>query len=139
MKKLLAIVIVALFVAPMAMGANHVVNMTGNTYVPGTLTVTQGDSVTWTNSDAVTHTVTDTSGAFNSGNILAGGSWGKRFTVIGQYGYKCNFHPAMVGTLIVTPVYTIPSMTTYGLALLALLLIASTVLVLRRKRAGAVA
>jgi plastocyanin len=34
------------------------VSITGNTFTPGTLTIHTGGKVTWTNNDAVNHTVT---------------------------------------------------------------------------------
>jgi plastocyanin len=140
MRKLLAVAIAVLFVTSMAMAAEHDVDISGFAYNPDTLVVEQGDVVTWTNNDAALHTVTDTSGAFASGDIAgSGGTWSYQFTTIGQFDYTCDYHPSMMGVVIVTPMYTIPSMTTYGLALLALLLIVSTVFVVRRKRAGAVA
>ncbi len=139
MKKLVLLAIAALFVSPMVMAADVGVHIEDDVFIPPVITVEQGDSVTWTNLGLLVHTVTDTSGAFNSGDIAPGASWGYRFTVIGEYGYECTHSIGMVGTVIVTPMYTIPTMTIYGLGILALLLIGSTVWVLRRKRAGSVA
>jgi len=138
MKKLLGIAIAVLCLAPMAMSANLAVNIQGNAYDPALVVVTVGDTVTWTNNDAVLHTVTG-SGSFTSGDISSGGgTWSYVFDTPGKFDYTCDYHPAMEGTVFVN-VYTIPTMTTYGLALLALLLIVSSVYVIRRKKASAVA
>jgi plastocyanin len=87
---------------------------------PDRVKVKVGDEVLWTNTSAITHTVTDdTSKArdpkdamlpqgappFNSGSIDPGGQWRFRFTVPGRYKYFCMPHEAMgmLGEVEVVP------------------------------------
>jgi len=77
-------------------------------FAPDKVTVVIGvnSTVTWTNNDNAAHTVTSTnltSGtpAFDSGNLAAGQSFTYNFTSSGTYGYKCNYHAWMTGTIVV--------------------------------------
>ena len=80
------------------------VNISGFAFTPASLTVKVGVKVTWTNKDAATHTVTSDNGAFtSSGNLGAGESYVFTFTAVGTYPYHCAVHPAMKGTVVVTP------------------------------------
>jgi plastocyanin len=72
-------------------------------FSPKTLTVSPGASVTVTNDDAVTHTLTSTTGAFNVGDVAKNAS--AHFTAPmkpGTYTYRCNIHQFMTGTLVVS-------------------------------------
>jgi len=80
------------------------VSMSQIKFVPETLTVAVGTTVTWTNEDTVQHNVTADDGTFDSGPIAPGGTFSFTFTTAGTYAYKCTIHqPDMVGTIIVTP------------------------------------
>ncbi|WP_307846569.1 cupredoxin domain-containing protein [Actinospica durhamensis] len=73
-------------------------------FSPATLTVAAGSTVTVTNKDSVTHTVTssDSPKAFNTGDVPAGTT--TTFTApskAGTYAYTCTIHPYMHGTLTV--------------------------------------
>lgn len=65
----------------------------------GSLTITAGTTVTWTNNDATTHTVTADDGSFDSGDIAAGGKYSRKFTTTGTFAYHCSFHPMMTATV----------------------------------------
>jgi plastocyanin len=72
-------------------------------FVPATLTVKPGATVTVVNHDAVAHTVTASKGAFNTGDIAPGKT--VTFTApmtAGSFSYICNIHQYMTGTLIVS-------------------------------------
>ncbi len=56
----------------------------------------------WTNQDDMTHTVTATNGAFDSGDLDKDGQFSFTFTKAGTFNYACNFHPNMKGTITVT-------------------------------------
>jgi plastocyanin len=71
-------------------------------YVPSTLTVKVGTSVTWINHDSTAHTVTSTTGAFGSGNMNSGAVYTFTFNASGNYTYYCKYHPWMKGEIIVT-------------------------------------
>ena len=65
------------------------------------VTVTPGTTVTWTNNDGASHTVTDDSGAFESQTLNEGQSYSHAFNTAGFFHYHCAFHPSMVGTVTV--------------------------------------
>ncbi len=73
----------------------------GVSFTPSTITITAGTMVTWTNKDAVEHTVTSYSGAFDSGSISVNGNFSHLFTAAGTYPYYCTIHPSMTGSVIV--------------------------------------
>ncbi len=70
-------------------------------FLPSTLVVSVGTTVTVTNDDSVGHTWTSTTGAFNSGPLAPGASYSHTFTVAGTYPYRCDVHPFMTGTIVV--------------------------------------
>jgi plastocyanin len=73
-------------------------------YHPAQLTVQVGDTVTWTNNDAVGHTATSDPGApaaFDSSTIAPSGTFQFTFDVAGTYAYHCAIHASMHGTVVV--------------------------------------
>jgi len=73
----------------------------GFNFAPATLTVAVGASVTWTNNDAATHTVTSNTTAFDSGDMTQGKSFTFKFTTAGTYAYHCIYHSNMTGIIVV--------------------------------------
>lgn len=73
----------------------------GMAFSPATINVTAGTTITWTNKDAVTHTVTSTTGIFNSGSLSTGKTYSQMFSGTGTYPYFCSLHSGMTGTVIV--------------------------------------
>jgi plastocyanin len=59
------------------------------------------NTVTWINNDNVPHTVTSTSGEFDSGNLNSGAAFTYTFTKPGTYNYVCSYHSWMKGTVTV--------------------------------------
>lgn len=82
-----------------AVAATHAVTISGFAFSPSSITINVGDRVTWTNSDAVTHTATATNGAFDTGDIDEGQSRSVKFTKPGTYAYVCTPHPTMTGSI----------------------------------------
>ncbi len=70
-------------------------------FTPSSLTVSVGETVTWTNKHSMTHTATSDNGSFDSGNLAPGETFSFTFETAGTYTYKCNVHPSMTGTIIV--------------------------------------
>lgn len=73
-------------------------------YVPKEVTVKKGGTVTWINSDSVTHTVTKKGGPgpeFDSGNMEMDATFGQKFGVAGTIDYVCTIHPNQTGTITV--------------------------------------
>lgn len=83
-----------------ARGATHTVEIGDGFFSPASLTVTVGDTVTWTNADDSPHTVT-ASGAFDSGNLNGGQTFSHTFDEIGTFTYVCLYHDEMVATITV--------------------------------------
>lgn len=72
---------------------------------PQVIKVKAGTTVTWTNTDDVSHTVTAdkaSSNAPDSTLFAKGGSYSFQFNAAGTYTYHCVPHPYMHGTVIVT-------------------------------------
>ncbi len=69
---------------------------------PGSVSVTTGATVTWTNNDTTIHTVTADDGSFNSGNIAIGATYSRAFSSAGTFSYHCTIHPEMTGKVVVT-------------------------------------
>ena len=72
-------------------------------FAPASLSVHTGETVTWTNMDDVSHTVSADNDAFDSGAFGAGASFQLTAGAPGTYTYFCQIHPFMKGTLTVTP------------------------------------
>jgi len=94
-----------------ASATNHQVQVGSNFFNPSALTVSSGDTVTWTqvsgahNVNGSLTTFPSNPAGFSSGAV-AGGTWtySFQFTVAGVYNYQCDPHiPSMVGTVTVTP------------------------------------
>ena len=69
---------------------------------PRTLTVKAGTKVTWTNHDAVAHSVNFSSGRINSKTLDQHAKFSHTFAAPGTYKYICAIHPFMHGTIVVT-------------------------------------
>lgn len=70
-------------------------------FSPSSITITAGETVKWTNNDAMTHTVTSNDGLFESGDLANGSSFSKKFPDKGTFNYHCTYHVGMTGTVIV--------------------------------------
>jgi plastocyanin len=88
---------------PARAGTTHAIQVVDFAFAPAGLTVTVGDTVTWTNMDAVAHTATSTTGAFDSGTLDQGESFSLTVTSAGTFDYLCTPHPSMTGRIIVEP------------------------------------
>lgn len=106
MKRLLLVVGLLFLLAPAQAAADtqHVA-IENYAYSPATLTVSVGDTVTWTNHDQASHNVVTTSApaAFQSPMLATGESWSFTFTVPGTYAYYCSVHPDMRAQVVVQP------------------------------------
>ena len=91
--------------APAASGAAAKVDATGFTFTPATLTIAKGTTVTFTNGDAATHTVTSGTNGTKDGKfdkqIEQGASTTITFDTPGTYQYFCTIHASMKGTITV--------------------------------------
>ena len=72
-------------------------------YVPPSLSVASGTTVTWTNTDQEQHTVSSDDGhTFASSAFGPGQTFQFTAGAPGTYPYTCRIHPFMHGTLTVT-------------------------------------
>jgi plastocyanin len=83
------------------LAADHAVAISGFAFSPATVSVTVGDTVTWTNSDAQGHTATADGGALDTGTIGNAQSGTITFSTAGSFPYHCSIHPDMTGTVVV--------------------------------------
>lgn len=70
-------------------------------FAPADLQVNVGDTVTWTNLDTTSHTITEDNGAFDSGSVAGEQTFEFTFETAGEFAYHCDFHPGMTGTVTV--------------------------------------
>ena len=97
-------------IAPSAFAAHHEVTITNapgsstpgcepNCFVPSTVTIEVGDTVTWDNTDTAAHTATagsaadGPSGVFDSSLIMVGQSYSYTADTAGTFDYFCIVHP----------------------------------------------
>ena len=70
-------------------------------FSPNAITLKAGQTVTFTNNDAVTHTSTSTTDAWESGELAPGARYDVTLQQPGTYAYQCDIHPFMRGTLVI--------------------------------------
>ncbi len=77
-------------------------------FIPSSVTVAVGGTVTWFNGDTAAHTVTSGTttdgpdGIFDSNLFLVDASFSHTFEEVGAYDYFCIVHPWMTGTVKVS-------------------------------------
>lgn len=81
-------------------GANEVF-IQGMAFNPATISVTAGTTITWTNKDAIAHTVTSNTNLFNSGSIGTNATFSYTFATAGSFSYYCAIHPSMTASVTV--------------------------------------
>ncbi len=91
----------ALVLAAPAATATTTVQIKGSGFAPATVTINQGDSVTWTNADTINHQVVANLGSFASPILKPGKSWTHTFNHGGTFHYHDSLHPALKGTVTV--------------------------------------
>ena len=80
---------------------------TSECYLPSLLTIETDTTVIWENNDNAAHLATSGTpdggpdGVFDSGMIMAGGTFEHEFIDSGEFQYYCLVHPWMVATVIV--------------------------------------
>jgi plastocyanin len=86
-------------------GAQATVEMLDDRFVPPTLTIKAGTTVTWVNKGANWHNISAVDGSFTSALIQPGNTFSVTFTTPGTYKYICRQHArhGMIGTIVVEP------------------------------------
>jgi len=114
----LVVFAIGLFAVPQAFADVTIENAAGSAspgcedtadgcFIPSTVTVSVGETITWSNTDTAAHTATagspsdGPSGVFDSSLIMSGGSYSYTADTEGTFDYLCMVHPWMIGTVIV--------------------------------------
>jgi len=92
----------ATLLAPLALAADHTVDIAGFAFSPQSITIKVGDTVTWANADAQSHTATADDGSWETGTIGGNTSKSVTFSTAGTFAYHCSIHRQMTATLVVT-------------------------------------
>ncbi len=82
--------------------AEHAVTIKNVKFSPAALTIKVGETVVWTNSDDLDHTVVEDDGSFKSESFGHGKTFTHTFDAKGKFKYSCSYHPRMKGTITVT-------------------------------------
>ena len=93
--------VLALGVVGSVLAAEESVTIENFAFDPADLTVSVGDTVTWSNKDTAAHTATGDGGAFDTGTIASGAAKSVTFSKAGTFTYHCRIHPAMTGRIVV--------------------------------------
>jgi plastocyanin len=86
-------------------GAQSAVGLEGTRFDPADVDIAAGDTVTFTNNDPYSHTVTSADGSsieFDSGEIGQGVTFEQTFETAGTYEIFCKIHPTMRATITVS-------------------------------------
>jgi LPXTG-motif cell wall-anchored protein len=70
-------------------------------FTPGTITINQGDTVTWNNNGPTPHSAKANDGSFDTGILKKGQSGSHTFKEAGTFSYFCQPHPFMKATVVV--------------------------------------
>ena len=107
MKNILLISFVLVFIGGCEKSSNPVadddssttnaVTIANNAFSPSTLTISIGETVTWTLTNG-THTVVSDDFTPVAGSLS---TYSHQFDTAGEFAYKCGIHSSMTGTIIV--------------------------------------
>src|SRR6188472_678042 len=81
--------------------ATATVQITATRFVPGTVTITAGDSVTWRNADKASHQVVANGGQFASPILAPGKTYTHQFARGATIHYHDALQPSRRGTVVV--------------------------------------
>ncbi len=77
----------------------HIVEITGFKFIPDSLTVKAGDTITWINKDIVPHTASADDNSFDTGELKQDESGSITVSSDQTISYFCKFHPSMKAKL----------------------------------------
>jgi plastocyanin len=78
------------------------VDIHGFQFVPVRVDAQVGDTIEWTNKDFAPHTASDAGGEWTTASLNNGAIGRVVVKTPGTFVYRCNFHPQMTGTIVVT-------------------------------------
>lgn len=80
--------------------SGNAVIISGMQFGTASLAIKAGTTVTWTNNDNLTHTVTADDGSFTSGNLNYHDTYSHTFSSVGTYHYHCIYHSNMKADVV---------------------------------------
>jgi Cupredoxin-like domain len=103
MKRLLMLIPAVLFfaAAPSAVAATKNVAIARSGFLPASVTIDVGDTITWTNNDTVNRSVVSDAGLFSSGILTPGQSYSNTFNQNGTFRYRDGTRNAVRARIIV--------------------------------------
>ena len=87
---------------PAVAGGPASVTIADFTFTPEVVSVPVGSAVTWTNNDALGHSIVASDDSFSSETLDGGATFQFTFDAPGDHAYFCGIHPTMTGTVTVT-------------------------------------
>jgi plastocyanin len=94
--------------APATAASSHTVSITKAGFVPATLSIPNGDSVTWKNNDTTSHQIVSDNGSFATTRVLGPGESATRvFPQAGTFTYHDASNTALKGTVNVREVRSV--------------------------------
>ncbi|WP_306256807.1 cupredoxin family copper-binding protein [Pararhizobium sp. IMCC21322] len=91
----------AICLAGIAQAADIKADIKGMAFSPATITVSVGDTITFTNRDGAPHTATAADGSFTTATLRKGKSETIAFDSAGTFAFFCKIHRGMKGTIVV--------------------------------------
>ncbi|MHB8579872.1 MAG: cupredoxin domain-containing protein [Ignavibacteriaceae bacterium] len=90
---------------PVSTPTTNQIIMQNIAFIPDSLTISKGTTITWINKDAMTHTVTSgtpilQTGLFDSGDMMQSQSFSYKFDSTGTFKYFCKVHPSLMQAVI---------------------------------------
>jgi len=84
----------------------NAVKISNFAFVPQSIAIKAGESVTWTNEDSVQHQIAADPGQpdivnLSSPSMNNGATYSYTFSKAGTWTYHCSIHPSMKGTVVV--------------------------------------
>jgi plastocyanin len=79
--------------------ASATVSMGDNFFSPASVSIAEGDTVTWANNGQAPHSATADNGSFDTGVFNSGQSRSHTFSRAGTFAYFCTVHANMRGTV----------------------------------------
>jgi plastocyanin len=99
---MLAVAVTALAVAgPAGAATTKAVNIFGSTFSPKSVTITEGDTITWVNRDNANHQILADKGQFVSAILRPRQTFSFTFNAAGTYTYKDELNTRLRGTVVV--------------------------------------
>lgn len=99
LEKIVILVLAAILFAGLASASTTQVLIKDFKFQPQNITISKGDTVTWTHPGPASHTVKFSDS--ESPILKNGTSYSKTFDQTGTFPYECGVHPYMKGTVVV--------------------------------------